>query len=367
MFTLKETDGHARTGVLHLMNGAVETPLFMPTATRAALRGVLVRDIEESGTQMLLANAFHLMLRPGEEQLRAYGGVHKFMGWKKPILTDSGGYQIFSLSALRTITNEGVSFRSPVDGRLFFLSPDSSIRMQEKMGADIIMCLDECTPYPVSIKQAEKSMRLSIDWAQKCKKSRGKTPQLLFGIVQGSIYPQLRKDCVEELVSLSFDGYALGGLSVGEPPEEMQKIVSYTAPLLPSDSVRYLMGVGTPPDLITAIHSGMDIFDCVLPTRNARNGQLYTRFGAINIRNARYNGEQMPPDENCQCYCCRNFSLGYLHYLFRVKEMGAAQLASIHNIFYYQELMTDIREAIKVGKLKNYMKKFYEDYQMHKS
>lgn len=367
MFTITGTDGQARTGLLRLANGTVETPLFMPTATRAALRGVLVRDIEESGTQLLLANTFHLMLRPGVEQLKAYGGVHKFMGWRKPMLTDSGGYQIFSLSALRKIMPNGVMFRSPIDGSSIFVSPESSMLMQEDIGADIIMCLDECTPYPVMEQEAAASMRLSLDWAQRCKRARRETKQLLFGIVQGGVYPQLRMDCLERLMAISFDGYALGGLSVGEPKEKMLEVVGYMAPLMPSDSVRYLMGVGTPPDLVEAVHKGMDIFDCVLPTRNARNGQLFTRVGTINIRNALYNGMQAPPDENCQCYCCRNFSLGYLHHLFRVKEMGAAQLASIHNIFYYHELLKDMRVAIRAGKLNDYMSKFYEDYQTHES
>ena len=367
MFTLLKQDGQARIGLLHLATGAVETPLFMPTATRGALRGVLVRDIEESGTQMLLANAFHLMLRPGVENLKAYGGIHKFMGWKRPVLTDSGGYQIFSLKALRKVVPEGVHFRSPINGDPIFLSPERSIRIQEDIGADVIMCLDECTSYPASLKEAKKSMQLSVDWAQQCKKARQRNNQLLFGIVQGGIYPQLRKDCLAQLVELSFDGYALGGLSVGEPKESMYEVISYMAPLMPAYSVRYLMGTGTPPDLVEAIRRGIDMFDCVLPTRNARNGQLFTRFGVINIRNSRYNNLQRPPDENCRCYCCRNFSLGYLHHLFRVKEMGAAQLASLHNVFYYQELMKDIRMAIKADRLDKYIRQFYENYKIDES
>lgn len=365
MFTVIATSGNARAGVLHLAHGAVETPLFMPTATRAALRGVLPRDAEESGTQMLLVNAFHLMLSPGVEQLKHYGGVHGFMGWNKPILTDSGGYQIFSLAKFTKVSSAGVTFRSPLDGSSVFVSPEDSIAMQREIGADIIMCLDECTPYPVPRKKAYESMILSIEWARRCKQAKTSDNQLLLGIVQGSVYPPLRLQCLNELEELSFDGYALGGLSVGEPREQMLAIVDYMAPRLPASSVRYLMGVGTPVDLVEAIVRGMDIFDCVLPTRNGRNGQLFTRFGTINVRNAKYKGMKVPPDEECLCYCCRNFTLGYLHHLFRLKEMGAAQLASIHNIFYYHQLLSDIRIAIKSGKLSQYVKNFYRHYQIN--
>ena len=363
MFSVIATDGEARSGSLSLAHGKVETPLFMPTATRAALRGVLPRDARETGTQMLLANAFHLMLSPGTEQLRAYGGVHSFMGWDRPVLTDSGGYQIFSLAGLRRkLDKEGVAFQSPIDGRSVFIAPEDSVLMQEDIGADIIMCLDECTPYPVAEKRARESMLLSVDWAERCKKTKSKERQLLFGIVQGGVYLPLRIECLARLKALSFDGYALGGLAVGEPRQKMLEVVERMAPLLPSSSVRYLMGVGTPPDLVEAVRRGMDIFDCVLPTRNGRNGQLFTRRGTINLRNARYNGAQSPPDEECLCYCCRNFSLGYLHHLFRMKEMGAAQLASIHNIFYYHQLLLNLRLAINSGKLTEYTKDFYEHY-----
>jgi len=364
VFSVIATSGNARAGVLRLAHGNVETPVFMPTATRASLRGVLPRDAKESGTQMLLANAFHLMLSPGIEQLKYYGGIHNFMGWDQPILTDSGGYQVFSLAKLNKISSAGVAFRSPIDGSSVFVSPESSIAMQQDIGADIIMCFDECTPYPVSQQKAYESMTLSVEWAKRCKEVKTGTEQLLFGIVQGSVYPQLRLQCLNELEKLSFDGYALGGLSVGEPRNQMLEIVEYMAPRLPSSSVRYLMGVGTPVDLVEAIARGIDMFDCVLPTRNGRNGQLFTRFGPINLRNAKYKMVNLPPDKDCLCYCCRNFTLGYLHHLFRMKEMGAAQLASMHNIFYYHQLLSEMRMAIKSDKLSNYIKNFYQHYQI---
>ena len=364
MFSVIATSGKARAGILRLAHGDVETPVFMPTATRGALRGVLPRDAKESGTQMLLANAFHLMLGPGIEELRHYGGVHSFMGWNQPIVTDSGGYQVFSLAKLNKVSPAGVAFRSPIDGASVFVSPESSIAMQQDIGADIIMCFDECTPYPVSQQKAYESMVLSVGWAKRCKEAKT-TNQLLFGVVQGSVYPQLRLQCLSELEKLSFDGYALGGLSVGEPRNQMLEIVEYMAPRLASSSPRYLMGVGAPADLVEAIARGMDMFDCVLPTRNGRNGQLFTRFGPINIRNAKYKMINLPPDENCSCYCCRNFTLGYLHHLFRMKEMGAAQLASTHNIFYYHQLLSEMRKAIKADKLSEYINNFYQHYQIN--
>ena len=363
-FKVRRMDGEARLGQLDLPHGAVETPVFMPVATAGALKGVLPRDVAEA--PMLLANTFHLILRPGVEEIKSYGGLHRFMHWPKPILTDSGGYQVFSLSALRAIDEQGVTFRSPLDGSRLFLSPESATEAQLDLGADIIMCLDECTPYPADPKDAAASMRLSAGWARRCKAAYNKRVHKeerfkLFGIVQGGMYPDLRRACLEMLVAIGFDGYALGGLSVGEPKEEMLALVEEMAPRLPSDQPRYLMGVGTPSDLVEAVRRGMDLFDCVLPTRHARHGQLFTSRGPINLRNANHKGKQDPPDKNCSCYCCRHFSLGYLHHLFRCREMLGPQLASLHNIFYYQNLLSTMREAIKNGILTAFTKHFYDE------
>ena len=365
MFSITATDGEARTGELTLPHGKVETPFFMPIATQGALKGPLFRDAEEAGAQIILSNAFHLLLRPGLDEIKKFGGLHRFMGWNKPILTDSGGYQVFSLSAMRKISAEGVTFNSPVDGAKVFISPEVSIGAQQDIGADIAMCFDECTPYPASRQQAKQSMDLSLAWAQRCKDAhkQGSPPgQQLFGIVQGGMYKELRHQCLDALTAIGFDGYALGGLSVGEPQNEMLEMVEHIAPLMPAATPRYLMGVGTPADLVESVARGMDMFDCVLPTRNARNGQLFTRSGVIKIRNAKYKGSEQPPQEDCDCYCCANYSLGYLHHLFRCKEMSAAQLAACHNVFYYQKLMQNMRSAIKKGKLKSFISDFYACY-----
>ena len=363
-FEVQHMDGKARVGQLILPHGALETPVFMPVATAATLKGVLPRDAAE--VPMLLANTFHLMLRPGVAEIKSYGGLHRFMQWSKPILTDSGGYQVFSLSALRVLDEQGVTFRSPLDGSRLFVSPESATEAQLDLGSDIIMCLDECTPYPVDSKDAAASMRLSTSWARRCKvvydrRVRKKEQTKLFGIVQGGMYLDLRRTCLEMLVETGFDGYALGGLSVGEPKEEMLALVEEMAPRLPSDQPRYLMGVGTPSDLVEAVRRGMDLFDCVLPTRHARHGQLFTSRGSVNLRNAGHKGKQDPPDQNCSCYCCRHFSLGYLHHLFRCREMLGPQLASLHNIFYYQNLLSTMRAAIKSGILTTFTKHFYDE------
>ena len=357
-----QTDGQARLGRLRLAHGTVATPVFMPVATAAALKGVLPRDAAE--VPMLLANTFHLMLRPGAAAIKSYGGLHHFMHWTKPILTDSGGYQVFSLSKLRSIDESGVTFRSPFDGDRIFLSPERAIETQLDLGADIMMCLDECTPYPADRQTAAASMQLSAGWAKRCKTTYRLAHEgrpKLFGIVQGGLYPDLRRACLAMLMDIDFDGYALGGLSVGEPKEEMLALVEEMAPQLPPTKPRYLMGVGTPADLVAAVNRGMDMFDCVLPTRHARHGHLFTSSGAVNLRNACHKNKQDPPDANCSCYCCRHFSLGYLHHLFRCQEMLGPQLASIHNIFYYQNLFSAMRAAIKSGILTTFTQHFYDE------
>ena len=367
MFELKTNDGEARHGVLNLPHGKLDTPFFMPVATQGALKGPLLRDAEEAGAQIILANTFHLILRPGLDELKDYGGLHKFMAWDKPILTDSGGFQVFSLSELRSVDEKGVTFRSPVDGSKVFLSPELATEAQEIIGADVAMCFDECLAYPATHKQAKTSMELSLDWGERCKKyhkaERGPTPkQQLFGIVQGGIYQDLRQASCEGLLKMDFDGYAVGGLAVGESQREMLEVLSFTLPLLPQDKPRYLMGVGTPKDLLEAVKRGVDMFDCVLPTRNARNGQLFTNTGVIKIRNAKYRGLDKPPQEGCDCYTCRNFSLGYVHHLFRCNEMSGAQLAACHNVFYYQQLMRSMRSSIQRQKFADFYRDFHSTY-----
>lgn len=374
MFNLNSVDGTARSGVLSLAHGKVETPVFMPIATQGALKGPLLRDADEAGSKIILANAFHLLLRPGLEEIKQFGGLNKYMGWNKPILTDSGGYQVFSLSGMRKISRDGVSFISPVDGAKVFISPEVSINAQMSIGADIAMCFDDCAPYPGSRSKVANSMSLSLVWARQSKQvhhqgleSLSNGGQKLFGIIQGGMYKDLRRECLEELVSIGFDGYALGGLSVGEPIHEMLEMVEYMADIMPVDLPRYLMGVGTPGDLVEAVARGIDMFDCVLPTRNARNGQLFTRNGVIKIRNAKYKGSEVPPQMDCPCYCCSNYSLGYLHHLFRCKEMSGPQLAACHNIFYYQQLMQDMCDAIKNKRLKSFIKGFNSCYYSDKT
>ena len=361
MFKLHQQDGEARAGELTLPHGKVPTPVFMPVATQGALKGPLLRDALEAEAEIILANTYHLILRPGLDEIESYGGLHKFMSWDKPILTDSGGYQIFSLSDTRKISPDGVRFTSHIDGSKLFLSPEDATYAQHKIGADIIMCLDECLAYPATKDQAKSSMELSIEWAKRCYTAHeeairkdGDIQQGLFSIVQGGIYQDLRERCAEELIEMDFPGYALGGLAVGEPREEMLGVLDYMKDILPRDKPRYLMGVGRPQDLVEAVRRGIDMFDCVLPTRNARNGQLFTTNGVIKIRNAKYRARQEPADENCGCYTCRNHSLGYLHHLFRCGEMSGAQLAACHNIYYYQQLMREMREAISQGSFDDY-------------
>jgi queuine tRNA-ribosyltransferase len=307
--------------------------------------------LKDIGAQIVLGNTFHLWLRPGAGVIEAHGGLHRFMGWEGPILTDSGGYQVYSLGALRRIAEEGVRFRSPVDGTSCFLTPEESMRIQRALGADIAMVFDDCTPYPANHEQARDSMRLSLRWAARSRRAHEGNPHALFGIVQGGVHEGLRDESLAGLKAIGFDGYAIGGLSVGEPKRDMLRVLRHTAPQLPVDRPRYLMGVGTPQDIVRAVMAGIDLFDCVLPTRNARNGWLYTRAGVVKLRNARYRDDLRPPDEACGCYTCRNFTRSYLHHLQRVDEMLGARLNTLHNLFYYQALMRGLHAAIERGTL----------------
>ena len=360
-YELLATDGAARRGRLTLAHGVVETPVFMPVGTYGTVKAMTPRDLNEIGAQICLGNTFHLWLRPGLEVVGAHGGLHRLMGWDKPILTDSGGFQVFSLGALRKITEEGVKFSSPIDGRKLFLTPEESMRIQHTLNSDIVMIFDECTPYPATHAQAADSMRMSMRWARRSRDehSRLENSNALFGIVQGGMYEALRDESLAGLDEIGFDGMAIGGLSVGEPKEEMERILAHTAPRLPTHKPRYLMGVGTPEDLVHGVQAGIDMFDCVMPTRNARNGHLFTRFGDIRIKNSQYKDDLRPLDETCDCYTCRNFSRAYLHHLFRVGEILGAQLNTIHNLRYYQTLMHELREAIATGTLTDTVARFH--------
>ncbi|HEY7656087.1 MAG TPA: tRNA guanosine(34) transglycosylase Tgt [Burkholderiales bacterium] len=353
-FRLLATDGAARRGVLELAHGAVDTPAFMPVGTYGAVKTLSPQELRDIGAQIVLGNTFHLWLRPGTQVIEAHGGLHRFMGWEGPILTDSGGYQVYSLGALRSITEEGVRFRSPVDGTPCFLTPEVSMRIQRALAADIVMVFDDCTPFPADHGPARDSMRLSLRWAARSRRAHEGNPSALFGIVQGGVHEALRDESLAGLKAIGFDGYAIGGLSVGEPKRDMLRVLKHTAPQLPADRPRYLMGVGTPQDIVTAVMAGVDLFDCVLPTRNARNGWLYTRRGVVKLRNARYRDDLRPPDEACACYTCRHFTRSYLHHLQRVDEMLGARLNTLHNLFYYQELMRSLRAAIERGTLADF-------------
>ncbi|MDS4015054.1 MAG: tRNA guanosine(34) transglycosylase Tgt [Candidatus Accumulibacter sp.] len=361
-FDIIAHDGAARRGQLHLAHGKVDTPAFMPVGTYGTVKAMTPRDLAETGAQICLGNTFHLWLRPGLEVIGAHCGLHRFMSWNGPLLTDSGGFQVFSLGALRKISEEGVRFQSPINGERLFLTPEESMRIQHVLDSDIAMILDECTPYPASQAATAASMRLSLRWAQRSRASHDQlgNRNALFGIVQGGMYEALRDESLSGLRAIGFDGYAIGGLSVGEPKEDMARILAHTAPRLPPDKPRYLMGVGTPEDLVAAVEQGIDMFDCVLPTRNARNGHLFTRHGDVRIRNARHKNDQRPLDEHCRCYTCRNFSRAYLHHLNRVGEILGAQLATLHNLFYYQELMRDMRAAIELGAWRAMRDTFHE-------
>jgi queuine tRNA-ribosyltransferase len=354
-FSVLATSGQARRGRLKLAHGVIQTPAFMPVGTYGAVKGMRPQQVEDSGADVILGNTFHLWLRPGLDVIQAHGGLHRFVGWNKPILTDSGGFQVFSLGEIRKISEEGVSFRSPIDGAKCFLTPEESMRIQRVLNSDIVMAFDECTPHPATHSEAQISMRLSMRWAQRSQEAHQGNPNALFGIIQGGMYEDLRGESIEKLVALNFDGYAIGGLSVGEPKADMQRIMSFTTPRMPEDKPRYLMGVGTPTDLVNAVSAGVDMFDCVLPTRNARNGWLYTSTGIVKLRNAQYRFDEMPLDENCSCYTCKHFSKSYLHHLQRIDEMLGAHLNTVHNLHFYQSLMKGMRSAIELDQLDAYV------------
>lgn len=358
-FQLDSTTGHARRGRLVFPRGTVETPAFMPVGTYGTVKGMTPRDIADTGAQIILGNTFHLMLRPGTEVVRAHGDLHDFMQWHGPILTDSGGFQVFSLGKLRKITEAGVTFKSPVNGNTVFMDPEKSMEVQRELGADVVMIFDECTPYPASEAEARDSMELSLRWAARSKTAHGDNPSALFGIVQGGMYEDLRSRSLAGLREIGFDGYAIGGLSVGEPKEDMLRILEHLAPEMPVDRPRYLMGVGKPADLVEGVRRGVDMFDCVMPTRNARNAHLFTSEGVLKLRNARFRQDTGPLDPECDCYTCRNFTRSYLHHLDKCNEMLGAQLNTIHNLHYYQTLMQAIRKALDENRFEDFLSDFY--------
>ncbi len=349
-FEVQATDGAARAGRLTLAHGVVETPVFMPVGTYGTVKAMTPEELVGLGAQIILGNTYHLMLRPGPDLITAHGGLHGFMHWARPILTDSGGFQVFSLGDLRTIAEEGVTFRSPLNGDEIFLSPEISMQVQAALGSDVVMVFDECTPYPATAAVAKASMELSLRWAARSKQAHGENASALFGIVQGGTYPDLRRASVEGLCAIGFDGYAIGGLSVGEPKPEMYAMTAHTAALLPAGGPRYLMGVGTPADLVQAVGHGIDMFDCVMPTRNARNGHLFTSTGILKIRNQAHRQSREPLDPACGCYTCRNYTRAYLHHLDRQNEILGARLNTLHNLSFYLGLMRDLRAAIRDGR-----------------
>jgi queuine tRNA-ribosyltransferase len=357
-FNLHNKSEFARRAELDFDRGKIQTPAFMPVGTNGTVKGLTNEDLLETGSEIILGNTFHLMLRPGDKSIRDLGGLHKFINWKKPILTDSGGFQVWSLGELSKISEEGVKFSSPYDGKKIFMTPEESIKIQENLGSDIVMVFDECTDYPASYEDAKKSMELSMRWAKRCKVAH-KSKSALFGIVQGGMYKDLREESLNKLIDIDFDGIALGGLSVGESKEEKNEILEFMSNKLPEDKPRYLMGVGTPEDIVEAVRYGIDMFDCVLPTRNARNGQLFTSEGVINIRNAEYKDSDEPIDKNCDGKVSQNYSRAYLNHLQRTNEMLGSMLATYHNIYYYQSLMRDIRNAIKDNLFAKFLKDFY--------
>jgi queuine tRNA-ribosyltransferase len=358
-FNLLHTDGAARRGQLVFDRGIVDTPAFMPVGTYATVKAMTPEEVKDSGAQIILGNTFHLMLRPGTDVIRAHGDLHDFMHWDGPILTDSGGFQVFSLGDMRRISEQGVTFRSPVDGDEVFLGPEESMAVQRALGADIVMIFDECTPHPADEKQTRDSMDLSLRWAARSKAAHGDNPAALFGIVQGGMYEHLRDRSLQGLRDIGFDGYAIGGLSVGETKEEMMRILSHVAPQLPHDKPHYLMGVGTPEDIVEAVRRGIDMFDCVIPTRNARNGHLFVHSGVVKIRNSQYQFDTRPLDEECGCYTCRHYSRAYLRHLDKGREILGARLNTIHNLYFYQKLMRDLRTAIAQDKLEEFVQEFY--------
>ena len=358
-FELLATDGAARRGRMTFPRGTVETPAFMPVGTYGTVKGMLPDRLESTGAEICLGNTFHLMLRPGTEIIEAHGGLHGFMQWQRPILTDSGGFQVFSLGDIRQVSEQGVQFRSPINGDLVELTPEKAMQVQRSLDADICMIFDECTPYPATEDAARASMELSLRWAERSKAAHEGNDAACFGIVQGGMFHNLRRASLEGLTRIGFDGYAVGGLSVGEPREEMMAVLAHLEPVLPADHPRYLMGVGRPEDLVESVRRGQDMFDCVLPTRNGRNGHLFTAAGVVKIRNAVHKADTGPLDEHCTCYTCQHFSRAYLHHLHRCGEMLAAQLGTLHNLHYYQQLMAGLREAIQAGTLSAFIDGFY--------
>lgn len=365
-FTVKKTAGKARRGEMKLNHGTVQTPIFMPVGTYGTVKAMAPNELEEIGSQIILGNTFHLWLRPGLDVIEKHGGLHRFMGWDKPILTDSGGFQVFSLKGLRKITEEGVKFASPINGDKLFLTPEVSMQIQRVLNSDIVMVFDECTPYkindrPATEEEAAKSMRMSLRWARRSKEEfdRLGNPNALFGIVQGGMYEHLRLESLQGLKEIGFHGYAVGGLSVGEPKEEMHRIMEKIVWQLPQDKPRYLMGVGTPEDLVEGVSQGIDMFDCVMPTRNARNGWLFTRYGDVKIRNSKYKDDLRPLDPTCDCYACKHFTRAYLHHLQKVNEILGARLNTIHNLHYYLHLMQEIRDALDADRFDQWREEFF--------
>ena len=358
-FTLDKCDGQARRARLEFNRGSVETPAFMPVGTYGTVKAMTPEELVDSGAQIILGNTFHLMLRPGTEIIKKHGDLHDFTHWHGPILTDSGGFQVFSLAKMRKITEEGVTFASPVDGSRVFLNPEVSMQVQRDLGSDIVMCFDECTPYPAEEHVVRLSMELSLRWAERSKVAFGDNPNALFGIVQGGVDDALRAESARGLIEIGFDGYAIGGLSVGEEADIRNRTLDGVLPLLPVDKPRYLMGVGKPEDLVEGVRRGIDMFDCVIPTRNARTGFLYTHDGIVRIRNSRYTDDIRPVDENCGCYCCQNYSRAYLRHLDKCGEILGSRLNTIHNLYYFQELMRWIREAIEADRFEDFRENFY--------
>ncbi|MDQ2995218.1 MAG: tRNA guanosine(34) transglycosylase Tgt [Pseudomonadota bacterium] len=357
-FKVITTVGKARRGQMHFARGTVETPAFMPVGTYGTVKAMTPAEVKTSGAEILLGNTFHLMFRPGAEIMRKHGSLHGFMQWHGPILTDSGGFQVFSLGKMRKLTEEGVTFQSPIDGSKIFLNPEVSMEMQKALGSDIVMSFDECTPFPATRQQAEDSMGLSMRWAARSKIAHGDNPSALFGIIQGGVFPDLRSRSLQDLVKIGFDGYAIGGLSVGEPKEDMIAILDHITNQMPADRPRYLMGVGTPMDLVDGVLRGVDMFDCVMPTRNARNGHLFVSDGVVRIRNSQYRDDTRKLDAECDCYTCKHYSRAYLYHLDRCKEILGARLNTIHNLRYYQRLMAGLRLAIEKGTLAEFVTDF---------
>jgi queuine tRNA-ribosyltransferase len=361
-FELLSTDGRARRGTLTTLHGKIQTPVFMPVGTYGTVKALTPEELNAAGAQIVLGNTFHLMLRPGPEVIRVHGDLHDFMHWDKPILTDSGGFQVFSLAKMRRISEEGVSFRSPIDGSDVWLDPEGSMQMQHVLGSNVVMCFDECTAWPATEKEAADSMRLSMRWAKRCRAEhdRLENPNLLFGIVQGGMYEGLRAESVAALTDIGFDGYAIGGLAVGEPSEEREAMLDCVTPAMPANSARYLMGVGKPVDIIEAVRAGVDMFDCVMPTRNARNDSLFTREGVLKLRNARYRHDTRPLDQACDCYTCQHYTRAYLHHLSKCGEILGARLCTIHNVRFYLKMMEDVRTAIDEGRFESFAESFLQ-------